>query len=338
MSDDSGEKTEQPTDKKLEDLRKKGQVPSQKSLLDTLSMTIGIILIVALFGPMKLLLQELTDAAFLALRTNIDDAPRLLTPIITEILVIIIFYTGSLFFLSLLIGLLLNKFNFSTDPLVPKFEKLNPISGLKNILSSQALINLFKMSIFFIVIFGAFYYIIWIEIEKNVNIMYCGLSCSSELIIRHLYFIVIVALSIQILMGLIDNKLQRTVFIKQQKMTKDDVKRERKQSDGDPLIKGARRSIAMSDHFSPTLLDVTHVVYSNQFLVAIAYNEEVITLPYVVLKASGENTERILAKIGKRGKKLLRDERAAQELFEMAASGNYLPARSAGIMVKFDNI
>ncbi|MES0864913.1 EscU/YscU/HrcU family type III secretion system export apparatus switch protein [Ruegeria sp. SCPT10] len=326
---ESGEKTEQASEKKIRDARRQGQLPQRKNILEAI-LLVQVILSLLVFSEM--ILVEVQAIAVLAVKgtgQTFGDvigamaAPaRKLTFLVSGILVVT-------FFTTLLFGLLLNKFNFSIASIAPKFEKFNPVSGLKNIFSKNTFYNFLRLTLLFLLISAASLFLITRNFRDVLEASFCGLACSSDLFLILLFKLVLSFLFLHVVFAALDYKIQNLVFLSQHKMTKDEVKREHKQAEGDPMLRSVRKSIANEDSQLPTIDEATHVVFGNMVLVAIIYYHGHNMLPFMVYKSKGANVANIRSLAKKKGILTVNNPSVASEFYKIGSVGKFMPAKSA---------
>lgn len=328
----TGEKTEQPTEKKLDDSRKEGQVPQRKNVLEAFIITGGVLMVGSLWPTVGGHLAETLDSAFTGISDGFDGAvgPALAAGFAAIRLVIVMSLVLGV--ALLLFNLLLNKFNFAPGALKPKFEKLNPITGLKGIFSKNTLYNFGRLMVYFPVVSLITYLLIRGNIRNVLNAASCGLTCLAEVFPGLLLQLVVLVIMVLILLAAMDYKLQTMIFISQNKMSKDDVKRETKGMQGDPQIKGKRQQISREDMQLPSPREVTHVIYSNAYLVALLYEEG--TTPFIVMKAKGDAVPQIQARFKRMGVRCVNLPAVAKQFHMRYDVASYTDAKAAVGMAK----
>lgn len=292
-----GEKTEEPTSKKLEDARKEGQVAKSREIANATGL-------IALFLILKLGMGFLGENFLGVFSFAYDKIPQMIkmgngfVPIkdfyslMGNILVKILIVVAPFFLIGCLVGFLSDyiqvKWKVTAKPLQPKFSKMNPISGFKRMFSAQSLMELVK-SIAKILLIG---YMAYTTIRDNFDVIYLlfhmplwqGIQLSGELAIDFGLKCSVV----YIVIALIDFIYQKRKFHKDQMMTKQEVKDEYKQSEGDPQIKGRIRQKMQeaSRRRMMQQLPEADVVITNptHFAVAIKYDTEVASAPVVIAK------------------------------------------------------
>lgn len=286
---DGTEKTEEPSEKKLREAREKGQVPRSREL-STLLMTLGAAVFLYFFGAQMILDFEIIFTQGLTLDRSHAFDFQMLTNRILGMLVHSIYMMLPFLFLMVLIAIaspmLLGGWNFSTQALAPKISKLNPISGLKKMVSMNALMELFKAFAKFVLVSTVATFFLWHSYEEILSIgvepARQALAHSAKLIIEAFIF---VSLSL-IVVAAIDVPFQVFQHISQLKMTKQEVKEEFKQQEGSPEVKGRIRQLQrqMSQQRMMQQVPEADVVITNptHFAVALKYDAESMQEPLVV--------------------------------------------------------
>jgi len=329
MSESTGEKTEEPTEHRLTEVRKKGQLPQRKNVLEAVLMVLAIIMFTSAVPEIGQRFVTLMDASLDALALDFQEGLQLSFTSLWSIVVLVMAIVVGLTILTLFFGLLLNKFNFATESLSPKFEKLNPVNGLKQIFSLHTLYNFGRLLFFFIPIAMTTYLLIWGHIQDMVNASACGWRCVAAVFLHLVMILVIVFALLQVILGALDLRLQNALFLRDNKMTKDDVKREHKQNEGDPLIKGERRNIAMKDAVLPPMSEATHVVVGGNILVALIYYPDTGQDAYMLFKHRGTRVAEFVSRFQGHKCPIVKMPNQARRLFSSAEVGRFLPSRTS---------
>lgn len=296
----AGEKTEEPTPKKIVDTRKKGQAGKSREFVSAITL-IGIILAVVSLGGVGLneienfLCRGLNSAGSIYLSQG--SLKYIFTYYILEFAKI----TLPLFLIVVVFGILANLaqtgFIHSTEPIKPKFERINPVSGFKRMFSSGALVELLK-SVGNIAIVGyiAVSYIIsqLPEIVSSCDGGADSLLSTPAGIAKSELTRVAVAVCV---IGVLDFMYQKYSFRKEMRMTKQEVKEEFKETEGDPLVKSrlrrkqrelaSRRMMQEVPKATVVITNPTHIA------VALRYERKKDTAPEVVAKGIDEIAQRI---------------------------------------------
>jgi type III secretion protein U len=317
------EKTEEPTDKKLEDAKKKGQGPKSQDIVA------GAVLVACLFGLMGMggtLYERMSNVV----RLGLGDALQVKTnqamgALATQMLIDALWAALPLVMLSVLVAsaALFAQVGvvFSMENVTPKFDKLNPADGVKRIFSARSLIEFIK-SLVKAVALGC---VLWISVKGMVPLLvgsaYLPLSSAALVAWQSMLELLGVACLVFVIIGPIDFGLQRFLFIKDQRMSKDDIKREHKDADGDPQMKGQRRQMAHEINNSPPQQKVpgASVVVTNptHFAVALRYDPETTPVPVVVAKGADEAAALIRQIAAEHGVPIVGNPPLARALFKL---------------------
>ena len=243
---DGTEKSEEPTEKKLREAREKGQVPRSKEL-STLLMTLSAAVFLYFFGGGMVENFEYIAKQGLSFdRAHAFDL-KMLTNRVLDMMVHAIYlvmpFLAVMVFIALFSPMLIGGWNFSAKAMSPKISKMNPIAGLKKMVSKNALMELFKALAKFSLINLVAAYFLWHSYEEVVSIglepIRIALEHSGSLIVEAFIF---VSLAL-IVVAAIDVPFQVHQHITQLKMTKQEVKEEHKQQEGSPEVKGRIRQL-----------------------------------------------------------------------------------------------
>jgi len=285
----SGEKTEQPTPKKLRDSRKKGQVARSQEVVTTVSLMSAIAYIwfswdatfTRLVGLMDQVAslhgQDFKISAYRAITFAFNESVLILLPLLG---VVIVF------------GIAGNYFQFGNifafENLKMKLDKISPAQGFKKIFSMKQVVETLKSIVKIVFLSALLAYVIRDAISPFLKAVYCGVPCLSQVTASLLLTTLLYTALAFAIVALLDFIYQRHHHNKTLMMTKDEVKREYKESEGDPIVKGQRKQLAqelvMSEGVERTKQSTAVVVNPTHFAVAIDYKPEIAPLPMVVAK------------------------------------------------------
>lgn len=291
FASESGEKTEEATPKKKSDAKKKGQVAKSKELTSALGL-LAITLVISVLGGY--IIDSLKQTLIMFLRdypTSSIDNNSLRGIFITSFIRIAIIFLPVAVPISIM-GILANVAQsgkiLTADPLKPKLEKINPVSGFKRMFSLKAVVDLIKNLIIIIIIAYVGYKFILLNYEQVLNFS----SFKVEAILTSLGELIVEILSkvtlVMIIIGVIDFVYQKYQFNKDLKMTKQEVKEEFKQQEGDPVVKGKikqkQREMSMK-RMMQSIPDATVVVTNpTHIAVALKYEENTKSAPKLIAK------------------------------------------------------
>lgn len=291
-----GEKTEDATSKKLKDVREEGNVAKSTEIVTAATL---LVLYICLRFAIEFVGQRLikTFDTFFSLiprmvrdGVEIDEFNFLLVETMLDIGLII----APFLILGFIIAFFSNSLQFSyqvtTKPLMPKFDKLNPINGFKRMFSMNTVIELLK-AIVKIVAIGYISYSVLVEHVEELFLLY-DMSINQGLLL--MYDIILeLLLKICILFAFVaaaDYMYQKWKFREDNKMTKQEVKDEYKNQEGDPKVKGQQRQRMQQASMRRMMAAIPEadVVITNptHFAVALSYESGQGQAPVVVAKGA----------------------------------------------------
>ncbi|MBU0690252.1 flagellar biosynthesis protein FlhB [bacterium] len=293
-------KTEKPTPKRRSQARQDGNVARSQDLNSAVVLSVGSMMLLWTGGMMFSEMAEVMKGIFRHSATTeitIGIMPEYLAQGIQAIAKIV----GPLFIGIMIAGFLVNVgqvgMKVSLKSAKPKFERLNPLSGIKKLFSLRALIELPKSFLKLIVIGGIIYLTIMASVEQIyslVEIPFENLAGNMGGLLGKVFLMAALSL---LIIGILDYAYQKYDFEKSLKMSKEEVKEEAKQSEGDPKVKGKIREIMFKNAFRRMMKAVPEadVVITNPVFLAIAlkYDREKNGAPVVLAKGKRKVAERI---------------------------------------------
>ena len=293
MSDkpDDSQKTEEPTAKRLEDAHKKGDVAKSQEVSNWFILAAGAAALAFLANGSAVRLSEammpFLEAPHLIPMNggHIVEASRLL---ILDIIAALVLPLG-LFMLAALIGnLIQHPPVFTTEKIQPKLEKVSPLSGFKRIFGSAALVN-FGKGIAKLLIVGLIATVIVVS-EQGLLMTILQFEMNEMIIAIEMLALRMMGgiLAVLAVIAILDFVYQQFEFNKRQRMTKQEVKDEHKQMEGDPMVKARLRQIRMERSRYRMMAEVptASVVITNptHYAVALRYESGTMHAPVCVAK------------------------------------------------------
>lgn len=326
----SEEKTESPTEKKLHEARKQGSVSKSQDIADGVGL---LAVVVVLTNTQPWITDNLHDIMregldFVAAPHHDDVAllaalwRMLRSALFMALPVLLAAALAALAALACQVGL-----HFTLDPIKPKFSNVNPTTGIKRVFSLRALLDLLKSVIKAVAFLWIGSLVLAWLLPLSLNSMYqptrelAYLSWTACLTLLQLW------LGVYVVVGIADYALQRMVFMRSQRMSKDEVKREHKSDEGDPVIKGERRKqqrwLSAGAEPAPQLaMRQASVLVTNptHYAVALRYAPEEGGLPSVV--ASGQDKQAaVLRQLAREaGVPIVANPPLARALYRVASS------------------
>lgn len=277
MADD--DKTEEATPKKIEDARKEGNVPKSQDTAGVITLFIAILAFLMLFSYISEHVTKLFRYYLSLIGMDIDRELMVDVAIITakEVLLIVLPMAMAVAVGGILASVAQFGFLFTTDVLTPKFSKLNPISGIKNLISMKKLIEGIKITLKSFTVLGIGFVIFFYFIQELPTVALFGLGDQLEWLKDKAIILSLSMLMIIFIFAMVDLVITRKQYFDGLKMSKQEVKDEYKNSEGDPLIKGKIRQKQMEMVSKRMMANVPQadVVITNptHFAVAIKYEE-----------------------------------------------------------------
>ena len=335
MAETAGqEKTEKATSKKKEDARNKGQVAISREVSSAMVLLASLGFFYFGGSWMFWNLSEFITRVFQNLGTlqfnTINDASVFSLEVLSRLLAILIPLLLPLAILGLASNILQVGFKFSTEAISPKFNKLNPISGMKRLVSLKAFVELAKSILKLLFIGTIAYLLVKSDMEAFPLLIHQEVGQILIFIARvslKISFFVCLAL---VVLAVLDFLYQRWQHEKDLKMTKQEVKDEQKQTHGDPKVKGRIRSmqLEMARRRMMEAVPEADVVITNptHLAIAIKFSAEEMMAPVVLAKGAGHVAQRIKEIAAEHQVPLVEDKPLAQALFKMVELGDYIPA------------
>ncbi|WP_294641450.1 type III secretion system export apparatus subunit SctU [uncultured Aureimonas sp.] len=320
---EGGEKTELPTPKKERDAREKGQVARSQEVVTTVSLLAVIAYVWIMWGTVNDTFVGMFDQmAVLAagdFRTNamtgvlyaFRESALLLAPVLGVVI---------------LAGIAANYAQFgslfSFESIAPKLEKISPAAGFKRIFSMKQVVDLLKSVLKIAFLSVLLYHVLSGAIGPFMNALDCGLVCIGDVTISILFQTLAYSAAAFIVVAVADFAYQKHSHTKSLMMSKDEVKREYKESEGDPHIKGKRKQLAhelaMSDGGAAARKGTALVVNPTHFAVVIDYRPGETPLPMVTAKGQNAIAAYLRREAEEAGVPVFRNQVLARALFAEA--------------------
>lgn len=326
----SGEKTEQPTHKRLRDSRRKGDVAHSKDFTQT-------ILILGLFGYMcfnggdiieslgRLLLipSTLVEMPFsvalpMALAAALKEAVGVVLPFV---LIVIL---GGMFAEFLQVGVVV-----AFEKLKPSGKKLNMLANLKNTFSKKNLVESLKSLVKILFLCALITMVVKNDLPELMTVPRAGLEALGEAVGSMMLVLLLNVALVYIIIALADMVWQRRQYTKGLMMTKDEVKREYKEAEGDPHIKHKRKHLhqemVMQGGAAPARKATVVITNPVHLAVALYYKKGDVPLPQVVAKGEGVHAERIKREAREAGVPVMENVSLARALWRTTEVEHYIP-------------
>lgn len=296
--EESEEKTLQPTNRKLRKQREKGSVVTSREAV--MSVT-GVASLTYLYSS-RFRISEKLGALW-----ELEPAPGQTFALQLQSKMVIVGQLGIEVVLPLLglvigIGILAGMLVaggpvFSLEPLMPKFEKINPAAGFKRLFSRRAMMSFLMSVIRLVVLLVVFALVLLSSWSALILAPVCGLGCAVETWEGVLFPLVVGAVAVMAFMAMFDYLVQRAEFIREQMMTLSEYKREMKDMSGDPHLRGhlkKERKSMLTTSTGPAFATIM-VSDGNKLSIGVRYVAGETPAPLVVAKARGAKAIRQMA-------------------------------------------
>ncbi len=336
MAEQQGqEKTEAPTEKKRRESREEGQVAFSREL-PSAALLAGILLTLIATSPLILdAFREMTTQIFREMskadELSIDSLYDLSGEIFSTLLPAFAPFAAIIVLVGILASVLQVGVQITLKAIAPKFNKISPLTGLKRLFSTQSLADFLK-SMAKLIIVGIVGYITYMDKITELN----GLSVATPEAILEYNFTVVAEVSGKIVLALVaiaifDYLYQRWHHEKQLMMTKQEVKEETKQTEGDPQLKARIRQIQREMSNARMMQEVPKadalIVNPTHFSVAILYDRDVMEAPEITAKGIDHMALRMRTVARENSVPILERPELARDLYANVEIGETIPER-----------
>ena len=336
MAEQQGqEKTEAPTEKKRRESREEGQVAFSKEL-PSAALLAGILLTLIATSPLIIdafrdmttqIFREMSKADELSIGSLYDLSGEIFSTLLPAFAP----FAAIIVLVGILASVLQVGVQITLKAIAPKFNKISPLTGLKRLFSTQSLADFLK-SMAKLIIVGIVGYITYMDKITELN----GLSVATPEAILEYNFTVVAEVSGKIVLALVaiaifDYLYQRWHHEKQLMMTKQEVKEETKQTEGDPQLKARIRQIQREMSNARMMQEVPKadalIVNPTHFSVAVLYDRDVMEAPEVTAKGTDHMALRMRTVARENSVPILERPELARDLYANVEIGETIPER-----------
>jgi type III secretion protein U len=300
VNDETEQKSLPASDKKLRDARRKGQVSHSRDLVAGCTLTILFIYLLLAGPDLGDRLTELVDMASQAINRPFDEAGSRAIRLALEVLLLASLPPVAIVVIGDLVSGMASTFGpvFSFDQVKPRFDHINPAQGLKRIFSVRNAVEFAKAAVKVAILGAAFFLIMRGTIGPLFETPVCGEPCLVTAALAAMKPLAATAAVAFVAIGLADLVVQRRLFLRDMRMTRTESKREVKDLEGDPLIRGERRRVRQQFAGRNVRAGIRHAVIAtahNDQIVGLRYQPGETPVPVVVCKGRGEAGAALLA-------------------------------------------
>ncbi len=332
MSGDSAqEKTEKATPRKLEKAREKGQIARSSDVAPVFMLATAILYLWLTWDSM---MKEIYGMFLLVPQLYAMEFGRALQigmeKILLHAMVALAIPFAMVMMMAGLVGNLIQTgFVFAVDPVLPDMDKINPASGLKRMFSAKqfvtTLLSLIKTLILALIL-------LWILRTGMKELFHaveqCDVECQQSIVAWLTRKLIFIILPLLIVMAVLDYLFQRAQFLKEQRMTKEEIKHEMKDAFGDPHVRGARhgirRELAEQD-IQQRIRTARLLIIDMGMAVALHYEPGVTPLPIIVAIGRGMMSQKMVEIATKENVPVASNPSLVQTLVDEGKLDQYIP-------------
>ncbi|WP_050181438.1 flagellar biosynthesis protein FlhB [Domibacillus robiginosus] len=328
----AGEKTEKATPKKKQDSRKKGQVTKSQDLNAAVSLLV-------LFGFLSVFAASMGRNIFHMFEHSLesyllmDVTEANLKTIVLEIMEQCVMILGPFMAAAVAAGVVANYAQVgwlvTGEPIKPKLEKLDPIKGFKRIFSMRAIVELLKSILKIGFVGTAAFVILWSNMDEVLKLALKPIQDTLSFVGSITVKMGLAAAAALLVLGVLDYFYQKFDFEKSLRMSKQDIKDEHKNSEGDPLIKSKIRQTQREMAMRRMMQEVPNadVVITNptHYAIALKYDESKRDAPYVVAKGTDFIAQKIKLVAKEHAVMMVENRPLARALHDQTEIGDSVP-------------
>lgn len=299
--DDSGDKTEEPTGKRLEEARKEGNI-AQTNEAKALASMLAALVVIGILAPG--MANDLGGALtrFVAephqIAVDADSMQRLLLDVGLAVGKVMAVPMAVVVIFAISAALIQHKgFMWVPKKIAPKFSKLSPLAGIKRLFSAESLMELLKQVVKLGVVGSVMFMMVWKDAKEFIGLPNLDLTSIMAYIHDRAYDLIFVALLMMVVLAVADYLFVHWRWMEKMKMSKQEVKDEHKLQEGDPQVKARIRSLRMARarRRMMTAVPRADVVVTNptHFAVALKYDQDSMSAPVLVAKGADLVAKRI---------------------------------------------
>lgn len=330
---DFQDKTEKATSKKRSEARKKGQVAKSREIPSVAVLLTGLSTLYLFGSFIYSHIRSVMHESFSMIgRPGLGMTDFLVFnyDMVRHFIMIMAPLMIAVFVIAVLSNLAQVGWLFTWEPLMPQLSRVSPIKGIGRLFSKQSFVELFKSIAKLTLVGLVAYWTVKGEMAGFVSLGDMEVASIALYILRVILKIFLRVSLAMIFLAVLDYAFQRWQFEQKLKMTKQEVKEELKQSEGDPLIKSRIRRVQQEMARRRMMQEVpkADVIVTNPVHLALAlrYDSGVMNAPLVVAKGAGALAEKIKALAKEHHIPIVEDKELARRLYEVVEIGREIPS------------
>lgn len=328
--DDAEEATFEPTEQRLRQLREKGQVPRSQEVTGAISLIAVLFYVIATH---QMIIDSFAiafkDAPFFEpapFEERVIQAGRMMLLLTAQLLLPVIAIAIVAAIAATLLDL--GGFLFTFESMAPNFEKFNPVEGIKNMFTLRSLIDLVKSAVKIVIFFACLTIIVRRFINDTLWAPTCGMQCILDVGATTILYIIVVSTVLLIIFAAIDYVTTRWLFTRDNKMTLTEMKRELKESFGDPHVRGERDQVRREIAETAGLVGPNAAnlwISGPDGMIGITYKPEESGIPVVAAKGIGKNFPLFRAQALEKGVAIAQEPELFARLLAAGKIGQPIP-------------
>lgn len=329
---DKESKTEEATPKRIRDAKKKGQIPKSPDLSPAVSLMTFTMLGGALGGYIfknGIIFVRNSLSTNFSVEINHSFLRNIFVNNLIDGLLIILPFALIAMVIGYVVNIVQTGFMATTESIKPDFNRINPISGFKNIFSKKVIFNLLKNLLKLTLVFYLAYDNLGDSYSQILNSGNIGTEKLFYFFLGFIKNLITDIVVIMLILAIIDYIFQRREFKKNLRMSKQEIKDEYKEMEGNPQIKSARqqrqRQLAMSRMMADVPTSTVVVTNPTHIAVALRYETNKDNAPLVIAKGA-DNVASKIKEIAKENKvPIIENVQLARSMYKKVEVGEYIP-------------
>ena len=334
MAEDNGqEKSFEPTERRRQQFRERGEVPRSKEVTGVVGLAVAVVTLTAFLQRMAIGIQDVFSYSYASIPSGDISIPIVMALCEQVVFSLVTILAGPLILLwvgAALVGAIQGRGAIAKEPIKFELDKLNPLPGFKKIfMSSTPLVELAKG----ILKIGLIGWVVWSALEKEIGILpemtYMSVPGMLEIHYQMAMLVVMRALPVGLVIAVLDYAHQCYQLHEKMMMTREEMKEENKDMEGDPHVRAARKQRQREIASIKSVGEVrrANVVVTNptHYAVAIRYNPDEAPAPIVLCKGVDHLAMKIKAEARKHDVPTIENRPLARALYATAVVGQMIP-------------
>ncbi len=335
--DSSEEKSLAPSDRKLQEGRKKGQISKSQDIVSAMSMVFLTMYLILAWPTISGAFARMFDTAGATAAMGGNNAMELAIKDTWSAIGVILIPLYVLSICAIFLGSIISNKGivFSLQPIMPDLKKISPTEGFKKIFSIRNFVEFLKALVKSFLLLAALGFAGYLGFEAMMRAPLCEEDCTEDVLLAVAGPLILGAIALFLSSALVDNVLQRWLFMRDMRMTHSEMKREMKEMYGDPMVRRARnemkRDVASEGGSGKASKYITErvptvlVTSGNTVAVAIRYIAGETPAPVVLAKGTGARATQLIQNAISGGVPVVTDSSVAEELLKKTKVEGFVP-------------